>query len=249
MVNSKSILSISNLNKSYDSFLALNNVNLNLNCGEYVTLLGPNGAGKSTLFSILTGMLSPDQGDCVINGFSIKSQSVNALKAIGIVFQQPTIDMELSILENLNFHARLHGLKLHKLRQEIYSQLKVNKLDNKTKNKVRTLSGGERRKVELIRALLHKPKILLMDEPTVGLDPKSRKDLLHKILSLKKNNNLTTLWATHLVDEAENADKIIVLNYGKILFFGEPNELQKKTRTKSLSDAYFKITEKKNESL
>ena len=167
MVNSKSILSISNLNKSYDSFLALNNVNLNLNCGEYVTLLGPNGAGKSTLFSILTGMLSPDQGDCVINGFSIKSQSVNALKAIGIVFQQPTIDMELSILENLNFHARLHGLKLHKLRQEIYSQLKVNKLDNKTKNKVRTLSGGERRKVELIRALLHKPKILLMDEPTV----------------------------------------------------------------------------------
>ena len=249
MVNSKSILSISNLNKSYDSFLALNNVNLNLNCGEYVTLLGPNGAGKSTLFSILTGMLSPDQGDCVINGFSIKSQSVNALKAIGIVFQQPTIDMELSILENLNFHARLHGLKLHKLRQEIYSQLKVNKLDNKTKNKVRTLSGGERRKVELIRALLHKPKILLMDEPTVGLDPKSRKDLLYKILSLKKNNNLTTLWATHLVDEAENADKIIVLNYGKILFFGEPNELQKKTRTKSLSDAYFKITEKKNESL
>ena len=249
MVNSKSILSISNLNKSYDSFLALNNVNLNLNCGEYVTLLGPNGAGKSTLFSILTGMLSPDQGDCVINGFSIKSQSVNALKAIGIVFQQPTIDMELSILENLNFHARLHGLKLHKLRQEIYNQLKVNKLDNKTKNKVRTLSGGERRKVELIRALLHKPKILLMDEPTVGLDPKSRKDLLHKILSLKKNNNLTTLWATHLVDEAENADKIIVLNYGKILFFGEPNELQKKTRTKSLSDAYFNITEKKNESL
>ena len=112
-----------------------------------------------------------------------------------------------------------------------------------------TLSGGERRKVELIRALLHNPKVLLMDEPTVGLDPKSRKDLLHKVLSLKKDKNLTTLWATHLVDEAENADKIIVLNYGKILFLGKPNELQKKTRTKSLSDAYFKITEKKDESL
>ena len=157
--------------------------------------------------------------------------------------------MELSILENLNFHARLHGLNVQNLKQEIYNELKVNKLNNKTKNKVRTLSGGERRKVELIRALLHNPKVLLMDEPTVGLDPKSRKDLLHKVLSLKKNKNLTTLWATHLVDEAENADKIIVLNCGKILFLGKPNELQKKTRTKSLSDAYFKITEKKDESL
>ena len=249
MANSKKILSISNLKKSYDDFLALNNINLSLDFGEYVVLLGPNGAGKSTLFSILTGMLSPDLGDCTVNGFSIKSQNVNALKAVGIVFQQPTIDMELSILENLNFHARLHGLKVHRLKQDMYSELKANKLDNKTKNKVRTLSGGERRKVELIRALLHNPKILLMDEPTVGLDPKSRKDLLHKILSLKKDKNLTTLWATHLVDEAEKADKIIVLNYGKILFFGKPSELQKKTRTKSLPDAYFKITEKKNENI
>ena len=143
----------------------------------------------------------------------------------------------------------MHGLNVQNLKQEIYNELKANKLNNKTKNKIRTLSGGERRKVELIRALLHNPKILLMDEPTVGLDPKSRKDLLHKVLSLKKDKNLTTLWATHLVDEAENADKIIVLNYGKILFLGKPNELRKKTRTKSLSDAYFKITEKKDESL
>ena len=245
MVKNKNILSISNLKKSYDDFLVLNNINLSLNFGEYVVLLGPNGAGKSTLFSILTGMLAADVGDCVINGFSIKSQNVNALKSIGIVFQQPTIDMELSILENLNFHARLHGLKVHKLKQNIYDELKANNLDSKTKNKVRTLSGGEKRKVELIRALLHNPKILLMDEPTVGLDPKSRKDLLHKIISLKKDKNLTTLWATHLVDEAEKADKIIVLNHGKILFLGKPNELQKKTRTNSLSEAYFKITEKK----
>ena len=113
----------------------------------------------------------------------------------------------------------------------------------------KSISGGMRRKVSLARALIKKPQILLMDEPTVGLDPKSRKDLLHKVLSLKKNKNLTTLWATHLVDEAENADKIIVLDHGKILFLGKPSELQKKTRTKSLSDAYFKITEKKDESL
>ena len=120
MENNINILSISNLKKSYDDFLALNNINLSLNSGEYVVLLGPNGAGKSTLFSILTGMLSPDLGDCVINGYSIKTHNVNALKAIGIVFQQSTIDMELSILENLNFHARLHGLNVQKLKQEIF---------------------------------------------------------------------------------------------------------------------------------
>ncbi len=249
MIKNKNILSISGLKKSYDDFLALNNLNFSLNVGEYVVLLGPNGAGKSTLFSILTGMLSADLGDCFINGYSIKSENVNALKAIGIVFQQSTIDMELSVLENLNFHARLHGLKIHKLKQDIHNELKANKLDNKTKNKVKTLSGGERRKVELIRALLHKPKVLLMDEPTVGLDPNSRKELLLKVLNLKNKNKLTTLWATHLVDEAENADKIIVLNHGKILFLGKPKEMQEKTQTKSLSDAYFKITEKKNENL
>ena len=241
MVKNKNILSISNLKKSYDDFLALNNINLSLNSGEYVVLLGPNGAGKSTLFSILTGMLSPDLGDCVINGYSIKTQNVNALKAIGIVFQQSTIDMELSILENLNFHARLHGLNVDKLKHEIESELKANKLDNKSKNKVRTLSGGERRKVELIRSLLHNPKMLLMDEPTVGLDPSSRVDLLKKILSLKKTVDLSILWTTHLVDEAEKADKIIILNKGNIAAMGTRLEILRLANEKNLAKAFFKI--------
>ena len=249
MKKSVKILSIIDLKKSYEAFLALNKINVNLNSGEFVVLLGPNGAGKSTLFSILSGMLTPDQGDCTINNYSIKSQTVKALKSIGIVFQQSTIDMELSVIENLIFHARLHGLKIQKIKQTIYNELKLSKLDMKTNNKARTLSGGERRKVELIRALIHKPKILLMDEPTVGLDPQSRKDLLHKVLALKDESKLTTLWATHLVDEADKADKVIILNNGKVMFFGKPQEIKKTTRTKSLSEAYFKITEQKNDNI
>ncbi len=249
MKKSENILSVVNLKKSYETFLALNKINVTLDSGEFVVLLGPNGAGKSTLFSILSGMLSADQGDCTINNYSIKSQTVKALKSIGIVFQQPTIDMELSVIENLIFHARLHGLKIKNIKQTIYNELKSSKLHKKTKNKVRTLSGGERRKVELIRALIHKPKILLMDEPTVGLDPQSRKDLLHKILLLKNKSKLTTLWATHLVDEADKADKVIILNDGKIRFFGKPQEIKKNTKTQSLSEAYFKITEKKNDNI
>ena len=249
MTKRKKILSIINLKKSYENFLALKQINVHLNSGEFVVLLGPNGAGKSTLFSILSGMLSPDEGDCTIDNYSIKYQTVKALKGIGIVFQQPTIDMELSVIENLIFHARLHGLKIRRIKQTIYDELKNSKLDKKANNKVRTLSGGERRKVELIRALIHKPKILLMDEPTVGLDPQSRKDLLHKVLVLKDESKLTTLWATHLVDEADKADKIIILNNGKIMFFGKPKEIKKNTNAKSLSEAYFNITEQKNDNI
>ena len=247
MKKSEDILNVIKLEKSYDNFLALDDINIKLYDGEFTALLGPNGAGKSTLFSILSGMLAPDKGDCIINGYSIKKQTIRALKNLGIVFQQPTIDMELSIIENLSFHVRLHGLKIKTVKQEIFNELKINKLEHKINKKVRTLSGGERRKVELIRALLHDPKILLMDEPTVGLDPNSRKELLNKVLNLKKNKKLTTLWATHLVDEAEKADKIIIMNNGKIMFLGKPEKIQALTNTKSLHAAYFKITEKKNE--
>ena len=220
MVKNKNILSISNLKKSYDDFLALSNINLNLNTGEYVVLLGPNRAGKSTLFSILTGMLSPDLGDCVINGYSIKNQNVNALKAIGIVFQQSTIDMELSILENLNFHARLHGLNVQKLKQEIYNELKTNKLNNKTKNKVRTLSGGERRRVEISRTLAIDPDFILLDEPFAGVDPIAVEDIQSIVQSLKEKN-IGVLITDHNVRETLSiTDRSYLLFDGKILKSG-----------------------------
>tara|TARA_E500000178_G_C16568481_1_gene550570 strand:- start:25 stop:600 length:576 start_codon:yes stop_codon:yes gene_type:complete len=190
-------------------------------------------------------MLIPDHGDCFIDSYSIRENSVKALKNLGIVFQSSTIDMELTILENLFFHARLHGIKIKKIKSDILEELLANNLIKKAENKVKTLSGGERRKVELIRALIHNPKLLIMDEPTVGLDPNSRKDLLVKILELKKNKKLSVLWATHLVDEADKADKIVILEHGKVLISGKPKEIMKKTSSRSLSEVYFKLTEAK----
>ena len=243
MHNIQNILKIENLTKHYNDFLALNKINIDIKAGELVTLLGPNGAGKSTLFSILSGMLSPDRGDCYISGKSIIHEPVLALKNLGIVFQQPTIDTELTVLDNLFFHARLHGIKTKKIKEYIIRELSSYNLENKIHKKVKVLSGGEKRKVELIRSLIHKPKVLLMDEPTVGLDPSSRKELLSKVHTLKNKDKLSILWTTHLVDEAEKADKVIVLNKGEILKIGKPSEIIKKMNVQSLERAFFKLIE------
>ena len=243
MLKEKFMLEINNIKKYYGSFLALNNICLKLKPNQLVVLLGPNGAGKSTLFSIITGLARADSGSCLINGNNIASQSIGALKNLGVVFQQPTIDLELTVKENLLFHARLHGLRVSSLKKIIEKELNESGLEKKINKKVRTLSGGERRKVELIRSLLHEPKMLLMDEPTVGLDPRSRADLLKKILNLKNSKNLSVLWTTHLVDEAEKADKIIILNRGDIIEMGKPNYIIKKANAANLSKAFFKIIE------
>ena len=243
MSNIQNILKVKDLTKYYNDFLALNAVNIDFKAGELVALLGPNGAGKSTLFSILSGMISPDKGDCIISGKSIIHEPVLALKNLGVVFQQPTIDSELTVLDNLFFHARLHGVKINTIKEYIFKELISYNLESKINKKVKILSGGEKRKVELIRALIHKPKILLMDEPTVGLDPASRKELLLKVIALKKKSKLFTLWTTHLVDEAEKADKVIILNKGQILEMSSPFEIIKKMKVQSLDKAFFKLIE------
>ena len=246
MGNSIKVLEVKNIQKKYNNFIALKNINFQINTGELVVLLGPNGAGKSTLLSIITGLIIPDNGKCLINGNDISNKTVLALKKLGIVFQQPTIDMELTVTENLFFHSRLHGLDKKLTKNIIERELETFNLMNKVKTKVRFLSGGERRKVELIRSLLHKPKMLLMDEPTVGLDPSSRKELLLKIHNLKTKDNLAVLWTTHLVDEAEKADKIIILNKGSISAMGTPKDIIRKGKSDSLSKAFFELTDGKD---
>ena len=241
----KFMLEINNIKKYYGSFIALNNISFKLKASELVVLLGPNGAGKSTLFSLITGLARADNGECFINGNNIVSQSTGALKNLGVVFQQPTIDLELTVKENLLFHARLHGLRNSIIFKTIEKELKENRLEKKINKKVRTLSGWERRKVELIRSLLHDPKMLVLDEPTVRLDPGSIADLLKKILHLKDTKNLSVLWTTHLVDEAEKADKIIILNKGKTLAIGSGKEILNLAKENNLAKSFLKLVKEK----
>ena len=239
---SDNYIKIKELVKNYGSFRALDKISLDLNAGEYVSLLGPNGAGKTTLFQILTGLFVADEGDVEINQYNIKNDAVAALAQIGVVFQQITLDMDISVIENLHFHANLHGISKKEFSQITEIELKQVNLWDRKDAKVRSLSGGQKRKVELARSLLHRPKLLLLDEPTVGLDPQSRRDLLDYVIKIKKERNMIVLWATHLVDEAEKSDKVIILDKGKIINSGSPQEIKLSAERQNLHDAFVKLT-------
>ena len=228
--------------KSYGPVRALDGVTMSVDHGEFVALLGPNGAGKTTLFQVLTGLFVPDSGDIAIDGYNIRENAVPALGKLGIVFQAPTLDPELSILANLRFHTDLHGIRRKVASERIDAELKRFDLADRRKDPVRNLSGGNRRRVELARALLHQPSILLMDEATVGLDPQSRRDIVDMVLELRKERGIAILWSTHLVDEAEKADRVIVLHKGKVLVQGRQDALIQQTGEGSLQAAFLNLT-------
>ncbi|MCH9674067.1 MAG: ATP-binding cassette domain-containing protein [Gammaproteobacteria bacterium] len=230
------------VSKSYGANKALDEVSLEVEAGEFVALLGPNGAGKSTLFQLLTGLFVADGGAIYVDGNDIRTHAVKALAGLGVVFQQSTLDLDLSVMGNLKFHARLHGIHRRGLADKIERELARLELKDDSSAMCRTLSGGNRRKVELARALLHDPSILLMDEPTVGLDPASRKVILDYVHELCRERGLGVLWATHLVDEAESAHRVIVLHRGKLLTSGTPDELVEATGKDSLADAFLSLT-------
>ena len=206
------ILNIESLSKSYGSIKALNEVSFSLAEGEYTSLLGPNGAGKTTLFQILTGLFVSEKGNVLINNHDMRNNAIKALAHIGVVFQQITLDMDLTVMENLKFHSNLHGINDKEFKKRVIVELEQVNLADRINDKVRSLSGGQKRRVELARSLLHRPKLLLLDEPTVGLDPQSRRDLLDYVIKLKAERKMAVLWATHLVDEAEKSDTVIVLS-------------------------------------
>ena len=229
------------LQKSYGAKVALKSVSMSLYPGQFVALLGPNGAGKSTLVQLLSGLFVPDKGDLSVLGFDIRKNAPKALAGLGVVFLQSSLDMELSIRANLLFHTDLHGMARKTALERIQAGLEQHGLQGQEGVAVRALSGGNRRKVELIRALLHQPKFLLMDEATVGLDPASRHDLMRSVEALAKAGEVAVLWATHLVDEVANADRVLVLNQGEIVFDGLPSELIAQSGGLSLEQAFLKL--------
>ena len=234
-------LEIKNVSHKFGDLTALNDVSLNINSGDFTVLLGLNGAGKTTLYSLITRLYNNNSGSIEIYGFDVRENSTSALKNIGVVFQQPTLDLDLSVRENLQYHSSLHGISSSEADKRIDDEIVRIKLEDKIKNKIRSLSGGQRRRVEIARSLLHKPKLLLLDEPTVGLDIGSRQMILKHVKTLCKKNNLAVLWATHLIDEIDKGEKVIIIDKGKVLESGDVSKVIKKTKTKNIRDAFNKL--------
>ncbi len=232
------ILTVEKLSHRYGKFIALNEVSFAIYPGERVALLGPNGAGKTTLFQILTGLFRAQQGEIQVNQINSLRYPTRVLAHLGVVFQQSTLDLELSVTANLRFHGKLHGLHGKTLAQRIERVLQQTELTDRRHHLARQLSGGLRRRLELARAWLTEPKLLLLDEPTVGLDIASRRRLLTDVQQ-HCEAGVGVLWATHLVDEAEQAHRVIILHKGRIVAAGSPQTL---CGTQDLATTFLQLT-------
>ena len=235
-------LLLGNVVKTYGAIRAVDGVSLKAASGEFIALLGPNGAGKTTLFQLLSGLFVPDSGHIEIMGHDMLRDPVPALAKLGIVFQQPTLDLELTVTGNLLFHAGLHGIPRAVAKSRVEAELARLGLAERAHDKAAQLSGGNRRRVELARALLHDPRVLLMDEATVGLDPASRGDLLKLIVAMRAERSVAVLWATHLCDEVVDADRVIVLHRGKVLADTTPAQFVRAAGAATVEQAFLGIT-------
>ncbi len=242
-MSEKIALSIDDLSFSYGGKKALDSIDFKIRAGECTILLGPNGAGKSTLFSLITHLYDTHQGHIELCGFDVRQQTRQALALLGVVFQQTTLDMDLSVLQNLRYHASLHGLSRKVAMQRIQKELEQLNMYDRRFEKIRQLNGGHRRRVEIARALLHKPKVLLLDEPTVGLDVPSRQSIVDYVHHLAANENMAVLWASHLIDEIYPNDHLVVLHKGQVKANGSVNVVLQFSQSTSIKEAFYQLTQ------
>lgn len=226
-MNKEAAVQVLNLSHDYGSRRALSNVSFEVQRGEIFALLGPNGGGKTTLFKILSTALIPREGTAKILGFDIRTQANEVRRRIGIVFQNPSLDKKLTVLENLRYHGQLYGLRGKTLADRVNEMMDRLMIADRAGSRVETLSGGLARRVELAKGLLHRPEVLILDEPSVGLDPGARRDLWLYLQKLREKENVTVLVTTHLVDEGDRSDHVLVLNLGQVVAFGTPESLKK----------------------
>ena len=219
-------LQVSDLAFSYGSKTALDNVSFAVERGRFAALLGPNGAGKSTLFSLLTRLFVTQAGTICIAGHDLKVSPLAAMADLGVVFQQTTLDLDLTVRQNLRYFAALHGISGRVADRRIDAALERLGMAERAAEKARGLNGGHRRRTEIARALLHDPKVLLLDEPTVGLDAPTRAALTQHIHDLCSDTGVTVLWATHLTDEVLDPDQVILLHRGRVLADGRCDALR-----------------------
>ena len=236
------LLDIRGVTKSYGSQEALRGVDLAIGAGEVVGLLGPNGAGKSTLFQICAGLFAADAGTVRLFGQNYREEPATILSQLGVVFQSRSLDLDMSVRANLKFHGGLFGLFGRLLRQRIEEVAALLDISDLLDRQVRKLSGGNQRRVEIARALMSEPKLLLLDEPSAGLDATARLGLVANLRAIVAGRGMSILWATHLVDEVEQADRIVLLIRGKVARQGLPEELIAASGAQDLTGAYVALT-------
>lgn len=234
-------LSVENVSHAYGARKALEDVSISVAPGHFVALLGLNGAGKSTLFSLVTRLFAGGTGLIRIFGHDILRRPEEALRLLGVVFQPRTLDLDLSVAQNLTYHAALHGIGVRDARVRAAEVLERIALADRANDKVRDLSGGQMRRVEIARALLHRPKLLILDEPTVGLDIKARADILGHVRKLVAEENVAVVWATHLVDEIAETDDLVVLHQGRVLSQGPVPQIVREGE--GVRDAFTRLTQ------
>lgn len=245
MIENNSIIQVKNLIKKFDDFTAVDNISFNVNKGDIFAFLGPNGAGKTTTIKMLTTMLRPTGGEIVINGFNPVKEQHEARGSFGIVFQDPSLDDELTAYENMEYHGILYSVPKELRRERIGQLLNFVELWDRRDDYVKEFSGGMKRRLEIARGLIHHPQILFLDEPTIGLDPQNRNHIWGYIKNLNQQEQITVFFTTHYIEEAEKAaTKVAIIDRGKIMRTGSPDELKQATGKASLEDAYLALTGK-----
>ncbi|OGP30757.1 MAG: ABC transporter ATP-binding protein [Deltaproteobacteria bacterium GWC2_42_11] len=225
-----SIIQVQNLVKKYNGITAVNGISFEVRQGELFGFLGPNGAGKTTTINILCTLLSATDGTAIVNGYDCKKKSSDVRASIGLVFQETTLDNDLTAYENLKFHCYLYNMKRKETEERIKEVLQVVELYDRKDDLVRRFSGGMKRRLEIVRGLLHRPKVLFLDEPTLGLDPQTRMNIWAFIDNLRRKEGITVFMTTHYMDEAEVCSRIAIIDHGNIIACGTPDELKKKIR-------------------
>jgi ABC-2 type transport system ATP-binding protein len=214
--------------RRFDDLIAVDGISFSVRAGEIFGFLGPNGAGKSTTIKILCTLLYPSAGHARVAGYDVVAEPAKVRRSLGLLFQDPSVDDRLTARENLRVHCMIYGVPRPERRGRIEDALTWIGLVEEADQRVRTFSGGMRRRLEVARALLHRPRILFLDEPTTGLDPQTRRSMWARLHELRQRDNMTIFLTTHYMDEAENCDRLAIIDHGKLIAEGSPNELKRR---------------------
>ena len=237
------MIKVKNLTKKFGELFAVNDVSFEIKKGEFTAVLGPNGAGKTTTIKMLTTLLHPTGGEVILNGVDPVKDPFAARRSFGIVFQDPSLDDELTAIENMQLHAVLYNVPAGEKNEKIEKLLKFVDLWDRKDALVKTFSGGMKRRLEIARSLLHEPAILFLDEPTAGLDPQTRNQMWDYVKKLNEEKGMTVLFTTHYMEEAEKyAKRVLIVDHGKVVRDGSPAELAANAGVKSLEEAFLKFT-------